>query len=87
MKTMPCKKYEPWIAAKVFGDLGAADEHKLQTHLAGCAKCRAALAEMQQVLSAMGAPIRPEMPKHFWEGYWHRLVERMEKDSSWTLNM
>ncbi len=80
MKPIPCKKYEPWLAAKVFGDLRAADEQKLQAHLADCAKCRAALAKMQQVLSAMGAPIRPEMPEHFWEGYWHRLVARMEKD-------
>jgi len=80
MKTIPCKKYEPSIAAKVFGDLSAADEQKLQAHLADCAKCRAALTEMQEVLSAVGAPRQPEMPEHFWEGYWHRLVARMEKD-------
>jgi hypothetical protein len=80
MKTTPCKKYESSIAAKIFGDLSAADEPKLQTHLSDCAKCRAALAEMQQALNAVGAPIRPEMPQHFWEGYWHRLVARMEKD-------
>ncbi|MCI0695573.1 zf-HC2 domain-containing protein [candidate division KSB1 bacterium] len=80
MKTIPCKKYEPWLVTKVFDELSAADEQKLQAHLADCAKCRAALGEMQQVLSAMGAPIRPEMPAHFWEGYWHRLVARMEKD-------
>jgi Putative zinc-finger len=80
MKSIPCKKYESWIAARVFGDLGAADEQKLQAHLADCAKCRAALTEIQQVLSVMGAPIRPEMHEHFWEGYWHRLVVRMEKD-------
>lgn len=80
MKTIPCKNYESWIAAKVFGDLGAADEQKLQAHLDDCAKCRAVMAEMQQALSVMGAPIRPVMPEHFWEGYWHRLVARMEKD-------
>jgi hypothetical protein len=80
MKTTPCKKYESSIAAKIFGELNAADEQKLQTHLADCAACCAALAEMQQALNAVGAPIRPEMPEHFWEGYWHRLVARMEKD-------
>ncbi|MGH7599001.1 MAG: anti-sigma factor family protein [bacterium] len=80
MKTTPCKKYEASIVAKIFGDLGAADEQKLQVHLADCTQCRAVLAEMQQALNAMGAPIRPAMPEHFWEGYWHRLVARMEKD-------
>ncbi len=80
MTITPCKNYESWIAAKVFGDLGEADEQKLQAHLADCAKCHAALTEMQQALSAMGAPVRPVMPEHFWEGYWHRLVARMEKN-------
>jgi hypothetical protein len=80
MKTIPCKKYEPRLVAKIFGDLSTVDEQKLEHHLADCAKCRAALAEMQHVLGAIGAPTRSEMPEHFWEGYWHRLVERMEKD-------
>jgi hypothetical protein len=80
LKITSCKKYEPWLAAKVFGDLGAADEQKLRLHLSDCAECRAALAEMQHVLGAVGAPTRPEMPEHFWGGYWHRLVARMEKD-------
>ncbi len=80
MNIFPCRKYEPWLAAKVFGDLDAADEQKLQAHLADCAKCRAALVEMQQALDTLGAPQRPEMPEHFWEGYWYRLVQRMEKE-------
>jgi hypothetical protein len=35
---------------------------------------------MEQALNALGSPQRPEMPEHFWEGYWHRLAQRMEKE-------
>lgn len=79
MNIIPCKKYEPHLAAKAFGDLSAADEQKLQMHLADCVKCRGALAEMQRMLGALGEARPPVMPEHFWEGYWYRLVERMEK--------
>jgi hypothetical protein len=79
MNLNTCKKYEPYLAAKVFGDLSAVDEQKLQMHLADCVKCRGALAEMQRMLGALGEARPPVMPEHFWEGYWYRLVERMEK--------
>jgi hypothetical protein len=80
MNRNTCKKYEPYLAAQVFGDLNAADAQKLQTHLVDCAKCRVALAEMETMLGALGEARRPKMPEHFWEGYWYRLVERMEKE-------
>jgi anti-sigma factor RsiW len=76
-----CKKYQSHLAAKAFGDLGATEERELQTHLAACAACRDTLAEMQQALGTIGMPQRPEMPEHFWEGYWHRLTQRMEKEA------
>jgi hypothetical protein len=84
MNTKPCKKYESLLTAKVFGDLNAADEQKLQTHLATCVQCRHFLVEMENVLSNLGAPARPEMPEHFWEGYWHRLAQRLEKNEHAT---
>jgi len=80
MNTNPCKKYEASLAAKIFGDLSAADEPKLQAHLTACAQCQNFLAEMENVLGKLGAPSRPEMSEHFWEGYWYRLTQRLEKD-------
>lgn len=80
MKTISCKKYQAWLAEKAFGGLDPAEEQKLQAHLAACAECRTTLAEMENALHLLGALQRPEMPEHFWEGYWHRLVQRMERE-------
>lgn len=81
MMMISCKKYKTRLVAKAFGDLDTAEERELQNHLATCAACRDTLAEMQQALDTVGMPHRPEMPDHFWEGYWHRLVQRMEKET------
>jgi hypothetical protein len=80
MNPQPCKKYEASLAAKVFGDLNTAEEQKLQNHLDACNNCRDFLTEMEIALGKLGAPQRPEMPEHFWEGYWHRLAQRLEKE-------
>lgn len=79
MKSNPCKKYETALAAKVFGDLHGAAERELEMHLDGCEPCRNFLAEMTGVLDKLGAPQRPAMSEYFWESYWHRLTQRMEK--------
>jgi hypothetical protein len=80
MNIKPCKKYESLLAAKVFGDLNTADEQKLQSHLATCEPCRHFLVETENVLGNLGTPSRPEMPEHFWEGYWYRLAQRLERN-------
>jgi hypothetical protein len=35
---------------------------------------------MNGMLGKLGAPQRPEMPEHFWEAYWYRLGQRLEKE-------
>jgi len=79
MNTTPCKKYEAFLTAKIFGDLRAAEESKLQAHLDECRNCRNFLVEMEDVLGKIGTPQRPERSEHFWESYWQRLVQRLEK--------
>ncbi|NUO81929.1 zf-HC2 domain-containing protein, partial [candidate division KSB1 bacterium] len=76
----PCQHFETLLTEKLFGELDALQEQQLNTHLAGCEACRAALAALQNVLQAVGKPARPHMPEHFWEGYWDRLRARMEKE-------
>ncbi|MGH7494649.1 MAG: anti-sigma factor family protein [bacterium] len=83
---MPCTKYEPLLAAKLFGDLNDDEQARLEAHVAICASCRRQLATFERILSGMGEPARPEMPLHFWDGYWHRLIERMEKEPAPALS-
>ncbi len=77
----PCQHIEALLTEKLFGELGAPQEQQLNAHLSECAACRATLAELQNVLQAVGKPARPQMPEHFWEGYWDRLRTRMEKEA------
>ena len=81
MKSNPCKKYESALTAKIFGDLSVAAERELNAHLRGCDQCRSFLTEMTGVLGKLGAPPRPVMTEHFWESYWHRLTQRLEKEA------
>lgn len=81
MKSNPCKKYESALTAKIFGDLSVAAERELNAHLRGCDQCRSFLTEMTDVLGKLGAPQRPVMAEHFWESYWHRLTQRLEKEA------
>ncbi len=77
----PCHHYESLLTEKLFGEIAAEHEQELQAHLQTCAACRAALVELQSVLHALGKPAAPQMPEHFWTGYWDRLRERMAHEA------
>ena len=42
-------EYATWDAAYVLGALPDADRHEFETHMAGCASCRDAVAELVTV--------------------------------------
>jgi hypothetical protein len=48
-------KYRRWDAAYVLGSLIPAERHEFEEHLAGCAGCRAAVAELAGLPSLLGA--------------------------------
>lgn len=73
-----CQKYETLLIDKLFGELDALREEKLEAHLASCPTCRATLAEFREVRQSLGKPQRPDLPPHYWAGYWDRLSKRME---------
>ncbi len=84
MNHSPCKKYEARLTAKIFGELSAIEAEKLQEHFAACASCKSFLVEMENALGQLGAPPRPQMPAHFWDGYWHHLTQRMTKEEQFA---
>ncbi len=43
--------YAMWDAAYVLGALPDADRHEFETHMAGCASCRDAVAELVTVVT------------------------------------
>ncbi len=75
-----CQKYENLLIDKLFGDIDTRQEKQLEAHLASCPACRGMLAEFREVRETLGKPQRPDMPAHFWEGYWERLIKRMDHE-------
>ncbi len=75
-----CKKYEALLLEKLYGGLAAQQAQELARHLASCPGCRATLASFQEIKQTLGAPRRPELPAHYWEGFWERLRDRMAQE-------
>lgn len=53
---MACDAYEPHLAAYLYDDIGADDRARVESHLAGCARCRDVLASF--------AAVREELARH-----------------------
>jgi len=75
-----CKKYQELIAASWFGDLSPKEHDTLMRHVESCTACREALELGAKTLSSIGKQPAPALPDHFWDGYWLRLTQRMDKD-------
>jgi hypothetical protein len=77
-----CKKYQKLIAAHWFDDLTPKENHTLLVHVETCDACREALELGANTLNTIGKPATPELPEHFWEGYWLRLTQRMDRSKT-----
>lgn len=78
----PCSEYEPLIAEMLFGEPSPEERWRLDRHLERCAACAEELRTMQATLDVTAQRERPEPPPSFWQGYWPRLVRRMEREAS-----
>jgi hypothetical protein len=81
-KMHACKKYQKLIAAQWFGDLTSKESHTLMVHVETCAACREALELGAKTLNTMGKQATPVLPDHFWNGYWLRLTQKMDKNKT-----
>ncbi len=81
-KMHACKKYQEMIAAHWFGDLTPKEDHTLMVHVESCDACREALELGANTLSTIGKPVTPELPEHFWDGYWLRLTQKMDRNKT-----
>lgn len=74
-----CEREREAIGALVDSQLGAAERAALEAHLAGCAGCRKALAELEGLATAFET-LRPvEPPADFEARFWARIAR--EKDA------
>jgi anti-sigma factor RsiW len=58
--TETCQELSALLSAHLDGELAAAEESLLNEHLAGCAVCRAELAELRRVAEGLAARTEPD---------------------------
>jgi hypothetical protein len=75
-----CKKGRHLLVPALYGELDAEDKTFFENHLASCPACAAEFKGMRETLETMNRRVRPKPGEDFWEGYWDRLVRRMEKE-------
>jgi len=75
-----CKKSRELFDAAYLNELNKEQKHFLETHLRDCAKCRSEFDETTFMLNIMSKKNRVEPEPAFWDRYWERLKERMEKE-------
>jgi len=75
-----CKKSRDLFDEAYLNELNKEQTLFLETHLRDCAKCRSEFNETFSMLNLMSKKVRVEPEPAFWDGYWARLKERMEKE-------
>jgi anti-sigma-K factor RskA len=76
---MTCGEVDARLDDYVDGTLGARARATVDAHLAGCAACRAALAELRGlVANAHALPQRIEPPRELWTGIAARISGRRQ---------
>jgi hypothetical protein len=70
------------------GSLPAAEARELESHVAGCATCRAELAELRDAVALLPLAVDPEMPPaHVRSGLFERLdagSTAARRDTAWS---
>ncbi len=75
-----CKKSRDLFDEAYLNELNKEQKLFLETHLQDCAKCRSEFDETTSMLNLMSKKVRVEPEPAFWDGYWARLYDRMEKE-------
>lgn len=75
-----CKKYKDMFVNTLYGELSSEEKRVLANHLKDCASCRDEFEELKTTLEMMSRRVRPEPGKEFFDGYWDRLAERMDRE-------
>ncbi len=71
---MTCAERRPTLLAYLDDELGSSERAELETHLAGCEACRAALAAQRQLSGALASLTPIEPPRDFEARFWARVA-------------
>jgi anti-sigma factor RsiW len=76
-----CRNIAADLSAFVDSELPAARRAEVEAHLAGCASCRARVAELRQLTAGLAAMPKAQPDRQFLAGVRDRLDERPRRDA------
>lgn len=75
-----CRKCRTLFTGALYKELSSEQKDFFENHLQTCPKCRSEFAKLASTVKIMDKRFRPEPGQDFWNGYWERLVKRMEEE-------
>lgn len=81
---MKCSKIQYKAIDYVEGILSAHEKHALESHLAGCNKCAAFVADIRMHIGALKTMEPVNAPDHLWHGI-ARKIDEMEQPSPFVI--
>jgi hypothetical protein len=75
-----CKKYQDMLVDALYGELSLGDKPVFEKHLEECVSCQQEYEEISATMDTMSQRIRPEPGAKFFDSYWARLANRMDKE-------
>ena len=76
-----CTDFEELIVESLYDEIDDARRALLDEHLAECDTCPRLLEEMRSTLDVVSQRTRRDPGADYWEGYWDRLVARMDNEA------
>ena len=74
-----CQSCKGMMMEALYGELGPGERELFDEHLGDCPDCASEYCVLGATLEVMGRRRRSDPGEAFWEGYWNRLVARMER--------
>ena len=76
-----CEKFQARFIEALYDELDAKMLKALQAHLENCPKCRKEYKQMRNTILKIEKEDMPDPGEQYWDNYWLRLDQRMEKEN------
>jgi predicted anti-sigma-YlaC factor YlaD len=70
-----CKEFEEDLVLHYYGELSPAERGRVESHVAGCSRCRAFTDDLNRLLPQMAK--HDELPERFWDDYYRETVAKL----------
>jgi hypothetical protein len=77
-----CKDFRNLMDEALLGELSPQDKAYLDRHVAACPSCASEYESLRATLRIMDGRERRDPGREFWDGYWDRLADRMDRETS-----